>query len=128
MNDSSLRLDHKQNFFSIRFSAKAFTMPKDVRFRYRLKEFDDWTEMTGRRFANYTNVPGGDYVFQLQAANNEGVWNEKIFELPVHIATIWWKTWWFRIIAIVMIIALGLVGLPLSHRPDPEKGTIAVTI
>jgi hypothetical protein len=29
-------------------------------------------QKSGRRFANYTNVPGGDYVFQLQAANNEG--------------------------------------------------------
>ena len=107
MNDSPVLLNHKQNFFSIRFSARAFTMPKDVRFRYRLKEFDDWTEMTGRRFANYTNVPGGDYIFQLQAANNEGVWNEKILELPVHIATIWWKTWWFRIVAILTFIALA---------------------
>ncbi|HEX6846934.1 MAG TPA: two-component regulator propeller domain-containing protein, partial [Chitinophagaceae bacterium] len=58
-NGSPLRLTYKQNFFSIRYSAKAYTMPKDVRFRYRLKGFEDWTEITGLRFANYTNVPGG---------------------------------------------------------------------
>lgn len=103
-NGSSLSLTHKQNFFSIGFSAQAYTMAKDVRFRYRLKNFDEWTEVTGRRFANYTNVPGGNYVFQLQAANNEGVWNEKILELPVHIATPWWLTWWFRV-ALVLLIA-----------------------
>jgi sensor histidine kinase YesM len=106
MNDSLLQLNPKQNFFSIRFSAKAFTMPREVKFRYRLQGFDDWTEMTGRRFANYTNVPGGDYVFQLQASNNEGVWNEKTLELPVYIATIWWKTWWVRIAALLMIMGL----------------------
>ena len=109
-NGSALQLSHKQNFFSIKFSAKAFTMPKDVRFRYRLIGFDDWTEVTGRRFANYTNVPGGDYVFQLQAANNEGIWNEKIVELPIHLGTPFWLTWWFRI-SLILIVAFGAYWL-----------------
>ena len=99
-----VRLNYKQNFFSIRFSAQAYTMAKDVRFRYRLKGFDDWIEVTGRRFANYTNVPGGDYIFQLQAANNEGVWNEKIAGLPIHVSTSFWRTSWFRI-GIVLLVA-----------------------
>jgi ligand-binding sensor domain-containing protein len=102
-NGAPVSLKYKQNFFSIGFSALAYTMAKDVKFRYRLSGFDDWTEITGRRFANYTNVPGGDYVFQLQAANNEGVWNEKIVEVPVHIATPFWLTWWFIIIAAIVI-------------------------
>ena len=105
-----LRLKYKQNFFSIGFSALAFTMSKDVKFRYRLNGFDDWTEVTGRRFANYTNVPGGDYIFQLQAANNEGVWNPKILNFPVHIDTAFWLTWWFRI-AVALLIALSAYWL-----------------
>ena len=99
LNGSPLRLKYKQNFFSVGFSAKAFTLAKELRFRYRLKGFEEWTEAMDKRFANYTNVPGGDYVFQLQAANNEGVWSEKMLELPIYVATPWWQTWWFRIIA-----------------------------
>ena len=106
MNGSPLRFNHNQNFFSIRFSAQAYTLSNDVRFRYRLKGFEEWTEVTHRRFANYTNVPGGDYVFQLQAANNEGVWNEKTLELPIHIGTVWWMTTWFRIAALVTLSTL----------------------
>ncbi|HEX7905458.1 MAG TPA: histidine kinase [Chitinophagaceae bacterium] len=109
-NRSALNLGHKQNFFSIGFSALAFTMGKNVKFRYRLKGFDDWSEVMGRRFANYTNVPGGDYVFQLQAANNEGAWNPNTLEMPVHIRTAFWLTWWFRI-AIVMLLAAALYSL-----------------
>jgi ligand-binding sensor domain-containing protein/two-component sensor histidine kinase len=102
-----LVLNSKQNFFSISFSSIAYTMPSDVKFRFRLKEFDDWSEPTTRRFANYTNVPGGDYVFQLQAANNEGIWNEQVLELPVRIATPWWQTWWFRVAIGLLIAVLG---------------------
>ncbi|MEP7374495.1 MAG: histidine kinase [Chitinophagaceae bacterium] len=104
---SSLNLNHTQNFFTIGFSAQAYTMTRELRFRYRLKGFDDWTETSNTRLANYTNIPPGDYVFQLQAANNEGVWNKKMMELPVHIATPWWQTLWFRIIAIAAIAFLA---------------------
>lgn len=107
VNDRALRLRHKQNFFSIKYSAKAYTMPNDVRFRYRLKGFDDWIETTGGRFANYTNVPGGDYVFQLQTANNEGVWNQNILELPIHVGTALWSTWWFRVLFAVILVLAG---------------------
>jgi ligand-binding sensor domain-containing protein/two-component sensor histidine kinase len=110
MDGRSLRLRYRQNFFSIGFSAIAYTMSKDVKFRYRLKGFDDWSEPTSRHFANYTNVPGGDYVFQLQAANNEGVWNEKILELPVWVNTPFWLRWWFRI-AVVLAVVFIIISI-----------------
>jgi len=43
----------------------------------------------------------------LQAANNEGAWNPAILELPIYIGTVFWRTWWFRIGAI-MLFALAL--------------------
>jgi hypothetical protein len=123
MNGEPVNLNYKQNFFSIGFSAKAYTMAKDVKFRYRLYAFDDWTEATSRRFANYTNVPGGDYVFQLQAANNEGVWNEKILEMPIYIATPFWLTWWFRaaVILVVLFLAYSLYRYRLQQAKKKQK-------
>jgi ligand-binding sensor domain-containing protein/two-component sensor histidine kinase len=108
MNGSPVRLKHNQNFFSIGFSALAFTLANDIKFRYRLSGFDDWTEVSGRRVANYTNVPGGSYIFQLQAANNEGVWNKKILEFPIHVGTAYWLTWWFRLAVVLGIVFIAL--------------------
>ncbi|MCB0546123.1 MAG: histidine kinase, partial [Phaeodactylibacter sp.] len=107
-NLHSLTLRHWQNFFSFDFSAKGYTFGKQNRFRYRLKGFDEhWIMAKGRRNANYTNVPSGEYVFQLQAANNEGVWNETLYELPVFIATPWWKRWWAIVGALALAALLG---------------------
>lgn len=104
----ALNLKPRENFFSFDFSAKAFTLPEYVRYRYRLKNFnEEWLDAKDRRFANYTNVPSGDYVFQLQAANNEGQWNEAVYELPVTIATPWWQTWWFRIAGFLILFGIG---------------------
>lgn len=106
----TLRLAPSQNFFSVGFSAQAFTLGNDTRFRYRLAGFDDWAETDNRRFANYTNVPGGKYLFQLQAANNEGHWNDAILEIPVFVATAWWASWCFRAIALVLVAGL-VIGI-----------------
>lgn len=111
-----IRLKHWENYFSVGFSAKAFTLGNETRFRYRLKGFDDWTEVNNRRFANYTNVPGGDYLFQLQAANNEGVWNETLLEISVFIETAWWATWWFRSAALLAIG--GIIFGAYQYRVD----------
>ncbi|MEZ4965051.1 MAG: histidine kinase [Saprospiraceae bacterium] len=101
-----LHLNYWENFFSIDFSATAYTLGNKCRFRYRLRGFEDWQEAGNRRFANYTNVPGGDYTFQIQVANNEGVWSKQIVEFPVEVDTAWWATWWFRIAVALAILLL----------------------
>lgn len=103
---NGLKLNYRQNFITIFFSAIAYTMPNGVRFRYRLQDFEDWTEVKGSRFANYTNIPPGNYVFQLQAANNEGIWNKEILELPIRIKTPFFLSWWFRIGLMLLVAAL----------------------
>lgn len=104
---SALRLKHWENFFSFDFSAIGFTLGDKTQFRYRLIGFDEnWIEAGQRRYANYTNVPAGDYVFEVQAANNEGRWNEAGITLPVSIATAWYLSWWF-----LGLLGLSIVGL-----------------
>ena len=104
----SMELEYWENSFSFDFSALSFTLPELNQFRYRLKNFkDNWVYAKGRRFANYTNLPNGKYIFQLQAANNEGVWNDEIYELSVDITTSWWNTWWFRIAVLLLISYFG---------------------
>lgn len=112
---TKLDLDHAQNFFSFDFSSIGFTRGNENKFKYRLKGFDDkWTESGNRRFANFTNVPSGDYTFELKVANNEGIWNEAAFRLSVKIATPWWRTIWFWIFLILAL--LGLTYLIYKSR------------
>lgn len=114
-----MKLAYWQNFFSFNFSAQAYSLGKETQFRYRLQGFDDWVETYDRNYANYTNVPGGKYVFQLQAANNEGVWNSQVLSVPVVIATAWWTTWWFYVL--LGITVLGLSGWLYKRRIGQVK-------
>lgn len=99
-----LELRNNENFFSLAYAAQAYTFSENIRFRYRLKGLEEWIDAGDQLVANYTSVPPGDYTFQLMAANNEGIWNEAILEVPVIVNQAWFKSWWF----------LTLVALCLS--------------
>ena len=59
-----------------------------------------------RRFAAYTNLDPGDYVFRVIAANNDGVWNEEGAAVTITVTPPWWQTPWFRFGLGVLVIGL----------------------
>lgn len=102
----TLSLKPEENYFSIGFSAQCFRQGTQTQFKYRLKGLEDWVAAGDRRFANYTNVPSGDYIFQLQAIKPDGTPGHKTLELAIQIATPWWATWWFKVHLIVSVLSL----------------------
>ena len=91
-----IELSYKQDFISFEFTAFDFHSPQKNQYAYKLEGFDqDWIHAGNRRFATYTNIPGGQYVFRVKAANSDGIWNESGVAIPVFIIPPVWQTWWF---------------------------------
>ena len=67
-----------------------------------------WREVANDREAQYSNLPPGDYVFRVTAANNSGVWNQAGTFLHFSIAPAYYQTNWFR--ALCVAAFLGLLG------------------
>ncbi|MBZ4659349.1 MAG: response regulator receiver protein, partial [Desulfacinum sp.] len=80
-------LTHEQSVVSFRFSALNFHAPEKNRYAYKLEGLDkDWNHVdSSRRFATYAHFPPGRYVFRINAANNDGVWNEEGAALAVEV-------------------------------------------
>ncbi|MDZ7289998.1 MAG: histidine kinase [candidate division KSB1 bacterium] len=105
-----LKLTHKDDFFAFEFAALDYTVPEKNRYDYKLEGFDkDWIEAGTRRYASYTHLNGGEYVFRIKAANNDGVWNEQGTAVKIFITPPYWQTTWFRILAPALIGALLLL-------------------
>ncbi|WP_433970015.1 triple tyrosine motif-containing protein [Tunturiibacter gelidiferens] len=74
-NEQNIASGHTS--FTFEYAALSYVAPAKVRYRYILDGFDKrWTEAGSRRVAYYTNLPPRHYRFRVQAANNDGVWNE----------------------------------------------------
>jgi ligand-binding sensor domain-containing protein/signal transduction histidine kinase/AraC-like DNA-binding protein len=105
---SRINLSYKENVFSFEFSSLDYFLPEKVQYKYRMKGVDkDWvTVPSSRRFVTYTNLEGGDYIFEVKASNSDGVWNDTPARLEIHISPPFWATAWFRILALVMAMVL----------------------
>jgi len=104
--------------FEFHYTAPSLIGADRVRFRFRLEGFDnDWTDAGTRRIAYYTNLPRGrSYRFQVQACNNDGVWNSigatYSFSLQPH----FYETWWFILLCSISVIALALTAYQWRMR------------
>jgi len=108
-----ITLPSEASVFSLEFSALHFAAPNRNRFAYRLVGFDsDWIGVdAGKRYATYTNLDPGRYVFQVRAANKDGVWSDGAAVLEVTVLPPFWKTWWFRTLMILLAGTAIYLGL-----------------
>jgi len=103
---NGIQLSYNDNFFSFEFAALDYTAPQKNRYAYILEGFDrDWIYSGTRRYASYTNLDGGEYVFRVKGSNNDDVWNEQGVSVRITIIPPFWKTWWFILVAAFTIAA-----------------------
>lgn len=102
-------LKHFENSISLEFSALHYSAPEKNKYAYRLRGFEeDWKYTdANRRYANYTNLPFGEYVFEIKASNGDGVWTDEVTCLTIHIAPPWYRTW-YALIGYVLVVLLVL--------------------
>jgi len=113
-----IRLSHRDTVFTLEFAALHYADPQANRYAYRLRGFDqDWTETDARkRFATYTNLDPGDYVFEVKAANKDGVWTNRPATLAIVIPPPFWRTWWFRLALAIAFAACAVALYRLRVR------------
>jgi signal transduction histidine kinase len=102
----ALSLSYRDAVFSFEFAGMHYADPQRNRYAYQLQGFDPAWVMAdaGKRFATYTNLDPGHYVFRVKAANKDGVWSNEPVTLAVTITPPVWKTWWFRILAVSLVL------------------------
>ncbi|MFT3891067.1 MAG: PAS domain S-box protein [Anaerolineales bacterium] len=105
-----IHLSYKQDVISFEFAAFDFQAPEKNEYAYKLEGFnDDWVLAGNHRYATYTNLPGGNYIFRVKAANSDGVWNETGVSIPLIVTPPVWQTWWF-IGSLSVVLAALLAG------------------
>lgn len=108
-----INLSYGQNF-SISYVALNYTAPQQNQYSYKLIGFDhDWNYVNKENTAYYTNIDPGDYVFQVRASNNEGVWNSNPTTITVHVSPPFWRTPYAYI---CFFIIIALILLYTRHR------------
>ena len=66
------------------------------------------------RRAIYTNLPPGKFAFQVQSANNDGLWNNRGAVVDVVVIPAPWDTWWAYLSYV--IFAASILGFYLYRQ------------
>ena len=113
-----LTLDYQNDLITFSFSGLDYADPTRNRYRYKLEGFDqDWSATTDYNRATYTNLPAGDFDFRVQAANNDGVWNETGVSLNLSVLPPPWLSPW----AYAIYFFLAVTVLYLFNRSQSLK-------
>lgn len=114
----ALAPDHRE--LEIHYTALSFVNPDAVAFKYRLEGFSaDWVDAGARRTAYFTNLPPGEFAFQVIASNSDGIWNNAGASLTFSRRAQWIDTGAFRVLlvlATIGVVALGFRLVTLRHR------------
>lgn len=101
-----IELAYDQNAFTFFFSSFNYNQNARPQFSYQLEGFDTkWLVSGTRNFANYTNIPSGNYVFKVKALDNYGNWSKDYRSLSITITPPWWRTVWAYLAYFILFFA-----------------------
>ncbi len=108
-----LVLASNQNTFSFRIAALSFQAPQKNKLIYKLEGFDtDWHSVGQLPIISYSNLPYGAYEFKVKGSNSDGVWNENVRILKIHILPPFYLSWW----AYCIYVIVGGIAVWLTFR------------
>jgi len=108
--------------FEVGYTALGFLTPENLRFQYRLSGFQtEWIDVENRRTAFFTNVPPGDYTFEVRATREDGVWRELEAPLALSVSPFFYETTWFQSSVVASLLFIGFVGVRARDRRRVER-------
>ena len=115
LDTKNLELSYGQNNISFEFSAIHFSRPEKNQYAYKLDGFDKGWIYDNRKFASYTNLPPGNYIFRVIGSNGDGVWNKVGASINIKVLPPWWRTWWAYTLYVLVFIGI-IFGIDRLQR------------
>ena len=106
MNADRFHLSHKDNSFSIEFSAMEFYSPERISYSYMFNN-STWIDLQpGVNRVSFSGLAPGTYHFRVKARDYNSY--SEIKELTVVISPAWYVSWWAKII--YCLVAIGIIS------------------
>ena len=76
-----LKTDYNQNFLEVAFIGLNFMAPDQLYYRYKLIGLEEQWQQTKNTSIQYPSPPSGNYTFQVQAINSNGLTSEDLAQV-----------------------------------------------
>ncbi len=114
---SPVNINHAWNSIHFEFASPAFAQRSTIEYSFYLIGFDKkWSPFLGKTEKEYTNLPAGNYTFQVKARNNLGS-ESGISSFSFTVLPPWYQTGWVYFLLAVLIFSAAY----LFYRRQKEK-------
>ena len=115
---TSITLYDKAKTVEFEFSCLRFGDTKAISYRYRLVGFDqNWVQLPDlTRFASYSNLPEGNYTFQVVPVLQGRIISSKLLQFTINVVPPFYKTVWFKGLSVLMLVVVVAIGIAIFYR------------
>ena len=108
ISKNTLSLEYNIQNLEINFSALDFNHPNKIQYAYRLRNVDnDWVHCPANRlFATYNQLKKGEYIFEVKATDENGLWNDNVALLNITKKPAFYETWFAYLIYFTLICSV----------------------
>ena len=111
-----------RNHITFQFNQVDKRYPSSVRFKYFLENFDKtWSQPSSVGSATYSNLPPGEYVFNVVATNNQGSWDRQPLRYAFTVKAPFYQTEIFQVAMVLMLAGLIVLVFYLRVRKKINK-------
>lgn len=116
-----LDLKYNQNNLKIDFVALSYQSDQQITYFYKMIDLDDSWLRTEATSVQYPSLPSGQYKFEVYAVNKAGIRSNSTASFDLNINVPVWKTWWFRALIGIIIIAVLYLWLKMTLSEKQRK-------
>lgn len=107
-SDSMRNFISKSRNLRFNFHTISFFNSEKIKYSYKLEGFDDkWSAPSLERFATFTNLEPGKYVFMVRAMSSNGIWSLKPASFTFEIEAKLWELLWVKLLGILVLLGIS---------------------
>ncbi|GAB3046224.1 sensor histidine kinase [Spirosoma pulveris] len=109
-------LSYEQNTLAIGLAVLDYLSNGRNQITYTLSGIDrGWVSLKNTSLVRYTDLPPGDYIFKARATDARGQLTPTL-QLAITIHPPYWKSWWFRLLGLLVIVGSVATWLTVYNR------------
>lgn len=111
-----------RNHITFYFNRVDKRYPKSIKFKYYMENFDKtWSQPSSVGMATYSNLPPGNYVFNVMATDHQGSWDKTPLSYPFIVKTPFYQTAIFQVALVILLAGLIILFFYLRVRKKINK-------
>jgi ligand-binding sensor domain-containing protein/serine phosphatase RsbU (regulator of sigma subunit) len=119
--DEPINLGYKENSLEFAFVGISLANPQSLYYRVKLDGYDEEPKvLRNQDEIVYPNLQPGNYTFHLYSCNTSDVCSDELV-YTITITPPYWKTWWFYLIIVTVIVSGLFTYIKVRERALQEE-------